>query len=158
MYMEPLNDKKLDFVAGEYDIKTRQAFKVLKLFLDDGLRLHHKRLWNKMNNYHLRFENKTVYLSSFSETEKIVFIDLISEYLKLQPVKENLLLIRKLHIAHYKGKFYYLDDAIKSGDDVQIMGVNGKGRKMTTLYPIDVSIANPKLRSSKYLRKYHQIN
>lgn len=158
MYIEPLNNKSLNFIAAERDIKTKQAFKVLKLLLDDGIRFHHKRLLKKMDNYCLIYEDRIVHLSSLSEKEKNVFINLIFKHLNLQRISKNLLLIRKLNIAHYKGKFYYLDDAIKSGEDIQIRGENGNWRKRTYLYPIDVSIASPRQNKNRYFRKYHKTN
>lgn len=158
MYIEPLSDKKLDFIAAQYDIKTRQAFKVLKLTLDTGLRFHHRRLLKKMDDYSLVYEDRTVHLSSFSEKEKNIFINILFEYLNLQRITKNLLLIRKLNLAHYNGKYYYLDGAIRSGNDIQIKGENGTWRKTTFLCPIDVSIANPRQSRTKYFRKYHKTN
>jgi hypothetical protein len=148
----------LDFIAAEHDIKTRQAFRVLKRLLDDGLRFHHKKLLKKLGNYCLIYKDRTVNISSFSEIEKSLFIDLIFKYLRLQRVTNNLLLIRKLNLAHYNGKYYYLDDAIRSGNDIQIKGENGNWRRMTLLYPIDVSISNPYTNRMKYIRKYHKTN
>ena len=154
-YLKPLCNEKLNHIVSQHDRKTRQSFKMVKFMFDHGMKFHHKKLLNKMDSIDLRFKDRVIKLSSFSDEEKVVFLNIGARYLKLDIVRKEFVLLRKLHLAYWKENFYYLHEAVKSTTTVQIAGEDGKWIRFTTLCPLDVSIANPSLMNARYLRRYH---